>query len=207
MQLWLVCEAFRVQQDVPPKDEGKQKATIVFRLLKKDLKGIYHYWKYCCFFSRGIEQMEPGSFRGPIPVPRNAPLLPGCWTYAFRHPEPPGHAQLPGCVCSSQDPRRASRSNCCLKGPCCVSRNSSGLVMCLGPPARCPLFYPFFGRGCSPTKIDYREKGTLILTSLLENLVVQVVFLRGIFALYSCISCLLLCLCFLFSRASPVDLA
>ena len=29
-------------------------------------------------------------------------------------------------------------------------------------------FYPFFGEG-SPTKTDYREKGTLILTSLLEN--------------------------------------
>ena len=32
-------------------------------------------------------------------------------------------------------------------------------------------FYPFFGEG-SPTKIDYRKKGTLILTSLLEDLVV-----------------------------------
>ena len=31
-------------------------------------------------------------------------------------------------------------------------------------------FYPFFGEG-SPTKIDYREKGTLILNSLLEDLV------------------------------------
>ena len=30
-------------------------------------------------------------------------------------------------------------------------------------------FYPFLGEG-SPTKIDYRKKGTLILTSLLENL-------------------------------------
>ena len=28
---------------------------------------------------------------------------------------------------------------------------------------------PFFGEG-SPTKIDYRKKGTLILTSLLEDL-------------------------------------
>ena len=30
--------------------------------------------------------------------------------------------------------------------------------------------YPFLGEG-SPTKIDYRKKGTLILTSLLEDLV------------------------------------
>ena len=30
-------------------------------------------------------------------------------------------------------------------------------------------FYPFLGEG-SPTKIDYRKKGTLILTSLLEDL-------------------------------------
>ena len=31
-------------------------------------------------------------------------------------------------------------------------------------------FYPFLGEG-SPTEIDYRKKGTLILTSLLEDLV------------------------------------
>ena len=30
--------------------------------------------------------------------------------------------------------------------------------------------YPFLGEGL-PTKIDYRQKGTLILTSLLEDLV------------------------------------
>ena len=30
-------------------------------------------------------------------------------------------------------------------------------------------FYPFVGEG-SPTKIDYRQKGTLSLTSLLEDL-------------------------------------
>ena len=30
--------------------------------------------------------------------------------------------------------------------------------------------YPFWGEG-SPTKIDYRKKGTHILTSLLDNLV------------------------------------
>ena len=34
-----------------------------------------------------------------------------------------------------------------------------------------PLF-PFLGEG-SPTKIDYRKKGTLILTSLLEDLAQQ----------------------------------
>ena len=38
----------------------------------------------------------------------------------------------------------------------------------LGPPV-VPL-YPFFGEG-SPAKIDYRKKGTLILTSLQEDLV------------------------------------
>ena len=31
-------------------------------------------------------------------------------------------------------------------------------------------FYPLLGKG-SPTKIDYRKKGTLILSSLLEDLV------------------------------------
>ena len=30
-------------------------------------------------------------------------------------------------------------------------------------------FYPFLGKG-SPAKIDYRQRGTLILTSLLEDL-------------------------------------
>ena len=37
----------------------------------------------------------------------------------------------------------------------------------LGPPARCPLS-PFLGWEISPTTIDYRKKGTRILTSLLE---------------------------------------
>ena len=37
----------------------------------------------------------------------------------------------------------------------------------LGPPA--VPFYPFLGEGY-PTKIDYIKKGTLILTSLLEDL-------------------------------------
>ena len=37
--------------------------------------------------------------------------------------------------------------------------------------SRCPssALLPFFGEG-STTKIDYREKGTLVLTSLLEDL-------------------------------------
>ena len=34
----------------------------------------------------------------------------------------------------------------------------------LGPPARCPFSPTFFGEG-SPTKIDHRKKGALILTS------------------------------------------
>ena len=37
----------------------------------------------------------------------------------------------------------------------------------LGPPV--VPFYPFLGES-SPTKIDYRKKGALILTSLLEDL-------------------------------------
>ena len=32
-------------------------------------------------------------------------------------------------------------------------------------------FYTIFWGECSPTKMDYRKKGTLILTSLLEDLV------------------------------------
>ena len=39
----------------------------------------------------------------------------------------------------------------------------------LGPPARCPLSSVFGWEGF-PTKIDYRKGGTLILTSLLEDL-------------------------------------
>ena len=34
-----------------------------------------------------------------------------------------------------------------------------------------PFYQSFFGEG-SPTKINYRKKGSLILTSLLEDLVV-----------------------------------
>ena len=55
-------------------------------------------------------------------------------------------------------------------GPC-PKRNEFPLEMGLGPPARCPWSHFFFGWEGSPTKIDYREKGTLIPTSLLEDLV------------------------------------
>ena len=44
----------------------------------------------------------------------------------------------------------------------------------LGNPARCPFTVSFFGWEDSATKIDYRKKGTLILTSLLEDLVMLV---------------------------------
>ena len=37
------------------------------------------------------------------------------------------------------------------------------------PPLPVVPFCPFWGEG-SPTKIDYRKKGTLILTSLLQDL-------------------------------------
>ena len=51
----------------------------------------------------------------------------------------------------------------------CVLGEPSVLVgFRLGPPLL--PFYPFVGEG-SPTKIDYRKKGTLMLTSLLEDLV------------------------------------
>ena len=45
-------------------------------------------------------------------------------------------------------------------------------VVCgwLGPP-KVPFYRFFFGWEGSPTKIDYRKKGTLLLTSLLEDLV------------------------------------
>ena len=42
-----------------------------------------------------------------------------------------------------------------------------------GTPTRSPssaVSHPFFGWEGSPTKIDYRKKGTLVLTSLLEDL-------------------------------------
>ena len=44
----------------------------------------------------------------------------------------------------------------------------AGRVCLLGPPV--VPFYPFLGEG-SPTKIDHRKTGTLIPTSLMEDLV------------------------------------
>ena len=41
----------------------------------------------------------------------------------------------------------------------------------LGPPV-VPFLTPFLGEG-SPTKMDYRKNGTLILTSLLEDLAIR----------------------------------
>ena len=72
-----------------------------------------------------------------------------------------------------------SNARCCLQddGSCweglskaakradTTARFVIGLI--LGPPV-VPL-YPCLGEG-SPTKIDYRKKGTLILTSVLEDL-------------------------------------
>ena len=52
-----------------------------------------------------------------------------------------------------------------------VLRNKYSSEQCLGVP-ELPIgvpFYPFRGEG-SPIKIDYRKKGILILTSLLEDL-------------------------------------
>ena len=46
----------------------------------------------------------------------------------------------------------------------------------LGPPVA--PFCPFLGQG-SPTKIDYTKKGTLILASLLEDLVFYLRLLCG----------------------------
>ena len=43
----------------------------------------------------------------------------------------------------------------------------------LGPPARCPSLPFLFGWEGSPSKIDYRKNGTLILSSLPEDLVVD----------------------------------
>ena len=49
----------------------------------------------------------------------------------------------------------------------------------LGPPARCPFTVSFLGED-SPTKIVYRKKGSLILASLLEDLVM----ICGVFGLF-----------------------
>ena len=58
-----------------------------------------------------------------------------------------------------------------------VLRSLSWLAM-LGPPV--VLFYPFWGEG-SPTKTDYRKKGTLILSSLLEDLECMFCLFHSIF--------------------------
>ena len=47
-----------------------------------------------------------------------------------------------------------------------IRRTETDATMKLGPPV--VPFYPFLGEGSS-TQIDYRQKGTLILTSLLEQ--------------------------------------
>ena len=54
----------------------------------------------------------------------------------------------------------------------CGYQNGMGHVILLGPPARCQLLpFLFWGRFGSPTKMGYSKKsGTLILTSLLEDL-------------------------------------
>ena len=41
------------------------------------------------------------------------------------------------------------------------------------------LVYPFLGEG-SPTKIDYRTKGALILTSLLEDLAMGTTYMPDV---------------------------
>ena len=51
-----------------------------------------------------------------------------------------------------------------------------------GPPV--VPFYPFLAEG-SPTKIDYRKKGTLIPTSLLEDLVYE--FVNPVFFTNCCL--------------------
>ena len=52
-----------------------------------------------------------------------------------------------------------------------VDLQSGFVVVFLGPPPVVPVC-PFW-REVSPTKIDCRKKGTLILTSLLEDLVLS----------------------------------
>ena len=42
------------------------------------------------------------------------------------------------------------------------------MIITLDPSA---LFHPLFGWEVCPTKIDHRKKGTLVLSSLLEDLV------------------------------------
>ena len=66
-------------------------------------------------------------------------------------------------TCSESQWTRDSAAAC--KGP---KRELQLNFAYLGPVP----FYPFFGEG-SPSKIDYRKEGTLILTSLLEYLVID----------------------------------
>ena len=82
-------------------------------------------------------------------------------------------------LCKEHRPRDASRDSdffrrtrCC--GSCCpglgprlVGPGSEGSSRDYRSPSSALL--PFLG-DCSPTKIDYRKKGTLVLTSLLEDL-------------------------------------
>ena len=59
----------------------------------------------------------------------------------------------------------------CVGLPCSLYRESmSGN---LGPPSTAPFTVSFFGEG-SPTTIGYRKRGTLLLTSPLEGVVVQI---------------------------------
>ena len=66
-----------------------------------------------------------------------------------------------------QEPRKSAED----RGP---FRPAMGMrkafLFCLGPPV-VPFLTPFFGWEFSPTKINYRKQGTLIQTSLLEDLV------------------------------------
>ena len=51
-----------------------------------------------------------------------------------------------------------------------VGEQERSYAVCLFSRSPSSALYPFLGEG-SPTKMDYRKKGTLILTSLLEDLV------------------------------------
>ena len=63
----------------------------------------------------------------------------------------------------------SARPLCDRTSVCSCQRPPNRNLIALGPPARCPLTN-FVGWEGSPTQIDYRKKGTLILTSLLEDL-------------------------------------
>ena len=79
----------------------------------------------------------------------------------------------------SREPARrgselAGRQDFAADGPAlcqrCLPEGGRTAGIRLGPPARCPFTVSFLREG-SPTKIDYRKKGTFILSSLLEDLV------------------------------------